>query len=320
MPAPRQFVPERCQRRIGQRVVADDDPVFPQRHARRPVAGGRVGARCNPDVLGVAFLTAVPRNHLAIERYRIDLADPRHAERALRDRDAARFLKQLVAIADAHDRRIDAAQHSVNTVQTGDFLLLLLPLGDDFRKNDESADAPFRRAPGTNLPAYPVGRSIRAEERVFLALFSRSPEAAPVDLFPALGKIGKDVVVAPSDNRRLVDTVVRNPSATCVQVSHVAVEHGDGGRAVFDEETQMLLAFPQRFLRPLALGHFPLQIGAVGADLLVEQIVLLSLRQLRRKRHQNALVVGIELLGAEFVGDIQPAKRIAGQGDRGRQE
>ena len=46
--------------------------------------------------------------------------DQGHAEAAFNHRDAARLPEQLVAIAHAHDQRVDAAQHGVDAVEEGD--------------------------------------------------------------------------------------------------------------------------------------------------------------------------------------------------------
>ena len=51
--------------------------------------------------------------------------DPRHAEFSMLDGDAAGFAEQLLLIADAHDRRVDSAEHGVNAGQSLDPLLFL---------------------------------------------------------------------------------------------------------------------------------------------------------------------------------------------------
>src|SRR3954462_12086536 len=47
-------------------------------------------------------------------------ADPRQAEPSRFDSDAARRLQKLLTVADTHDCAIDAAQHCVDAVKTGD--------------------------------------------------------------------------------------------------------------------------------------------------------------------------------------------------------
>ena len=60
--------------------------------------------------------------------------------------DAARLAQELSGIADADDRRIDAAQHRVNAAQPRDLLFLQLALGDVDR------DRADHRPPGGPRP------------------------------------------------------------------------------------------------------------------------------------------------------------------------
>jgi hypothetical protein len=64
---------------------------LPQCAAGRPLAIGRSRACREPDDIHIAFLTAVPGDDLAIERLRIDQANPRHPECTRVDGDPAGF-------------------------------------------------------------------------------------------------------------------------------------------------------------------------------------------------------------------------------------
>ena len=52
-------------------------------------------------------------------------------------------------------------------------------------------------------------------------------------------------------DRRLLDFVIGQPAGARRQIAHVAVEHGDAGRGVFDEQAELPLALAQAFKRDL---------------------------------------------------------------------
>src|SRR5208282_658806 len=63
-------------------------------------------------------------------RARRNQAYPRHPEPAFLHGDAASLAEQLAPVADAYDGRVDAAEHRLNSAETGDTFLLQAVLRD----------------------------------------------------------------------------------------------------------------------------------------------------------------------------------------------
>ncbi len=79
--------------------------------------------RHQPDVV---LTGAFPGHRFHAVGFFLHDADPRQLESPGPDGDAAGFAEQLLAIANAHDGRVDPAQHGVDAVQPGDMPLLFL--------------------------------------------------------------------------------------------------------------------------------------------------------------------------------------------------
>src|SRR6185437_14482023 len=96
--------------------------------------------------------------------------------------------------------------------------------------------------------------SIAAGKRILVAFLDGAGEAALVDGFPTLGKIGEEFVMAAADDVA-VQAIAGKPAAARNQISHVAIEHGDGGGTVFDKQAKLLLTGAQSLFGLLALRN-----------------------------------------------------------------
>jgi hypothetical protein len=96
----------------------------------------------------------------------IQLDHPRQHEFARRDRDPARLPEQFAAIANAHDRAVDPAQHGVHAVQAPDPRIRLLSRGDiAANRDDQRLAARIQRAAMKLGPAF---AAIAAHEGVIV--------------------------------------------------------------------------------------------------------------------------------------------------------
>lgn len=82
-------------------------------------------------------------------------------------------------------------------------------------------------------------------------------KAAAVYGLPVVRDLGKDLIVRSAKDLPVFEMIVRYPSAAGRNVVHIAVEHGEGGGRVQDEEPEFLLALPERLLGPFAFGDIP---------------------------------------------------------------
>src|ERR1700719_2633999 len=130
MPPSEQILTELTQGWFRRNIVANDGLRLAQRPAGRPLAIGHPLARREPDLLDVASLAAIPCDNLAIQRLRVDHANPRHSECARLNRSPARLPEQCFPIVHTYDQRIDTAQHGVDAIQASDPVLRLHSLGD----------------------------------------------------------------------------------------------------------------------------------------------------------------------------------------------
>ena len=80
------------------------------------------------DFVQITLIGSFPHQRRCAHAARLYQADPGHAKAALLYGDAARFAKQFAPVANAHDGRIDPAEHGLNAAQAGDAFLLHAPL------------------------------------------------------------------------------------------------------------------------------------------------------------------------------------------------
>ncbi len=178
MATSQQLIPELIQGSVGRDIVANDRLRLPQCAARRPAAIRCSLTRREPDHVDVALLAAVPRDNLAIQRFRVDHADPGHLECARFDCDSARLLEQRISISHAQDECIDPTQHGVYAIQTLDSVLRLHLLGDVFADACCSDDFADTRAQQRIVPANEAPHARTCEDLVLV--------------MPCLGQIGKE--------------------------------------------------------------------------------------------------------------------------------
>src|SRR5262245_25679830 len=99
-----------------------------------------------------------------------------------------------------------------------------LSLGDVLGVDDDSADGPVVFAPGLDLPTHPLDRSIPADERVLVGPIGLSLKSAAMDFLPALGDLGKDVVMILTDDVGFLHTEVAEPAFAYKEVVHLPIE------------------------------------------------------------------------------------------------
>ncbi|MCA9796288.1 MAG: hypothetical protein KC910_30990 [Candidatus Eremiobacteraeota bacterium] len=109
------------------------------------------------------------------------------------------------------------------------------PLSNDLAEDQQACNLPLAVAPGMHLPAEPDGRTVGPGKSVQVLFFHCPLEAALVNLAPALGQIGKEFIVADPDERPIGQLKVLAPASTDLEITHLAVEHGHGGRTILDE-------------------------------------------------------------------------------------
>ena len=135
-------------------------------------------------------------------------------------------------------------------------LFVLFLLGNVLGEDDNATDAAVRSPPGMDLPAEPLDGEIRADETVFLAIQVFPCQRAPMQRLPAIGDLGKHIVVRAADHVG-VETEIVKPAMAGRDVTHVAIEHGDRSRSMFNEEVEDLSALVQPGLhvgRSYAIG------------------------------------------------------------------
>ena len=121
-----------------------------------------------------------------------------------------------------------------------------LALRDVLGGDDEPADRAVEIAPGPHLPFHPLHGAVVARESLALGTFHGAREAAPVHGFPGFADFGKDLVMAVAERRRR-ELVIVTPARARGEVAHVAVEHRDGRRRIFDEIGELPVAATQVF-------------------------------------------------------------------------
>jgi len=111
----------------------------------------------------------------------------------------------------------------------GDFLLRLLAPGDDL--GEKKISPPILPPPPARdgLPTAAIPWSHRRAEGVLVAPFDRAGEDALVDVPPALGHFGKDLVVRSADDVAGCEVVILHPAVAGLHVAHARVQHGNGG-------------------------------------------------------------------------------------------
>lgn len=102
--------------------------------------------------------------------------------------------------------------------------------GDRFREVDHAADRVGTRIPGPNFPADPVGASVGTNDQLFVRAFCGTSETPLIDCSPPFRRLRKDVVMAPSDESVVGETIVREKSPAHGELLQLAVEHRDGRR------------------------------------------------------------------------------------------
>ena len=81
-----------------------------------------------------------------------------------------------------------------------------------------------------------------------------SLQHAPMDRFPSIGNVGVKLVVAQPGQALAPAPVGFDPASARRHIDHVAIEHGDADRRLFDEHANLRLAVLQRALRRFRVG------------------------------------------------------------------
>ena len=124
----RNCVPRIAHVRIDCDIVDDEGFPFSHRVTDDALPFWQVIARRDANLGKIVRFTAGPRRRLDLERVLIAPADPRQPEATVFHGNPARLTQQLILVTDAHDRRINAAQHRVNPAQPRDSFLGTQPL------------------------------------------------------------------------------------------------------------------------------------------------------------------------------------------------
>ena len=148
----------------------------------------------------------------------------------------------LVDRDDAVDRRVeDGAGAGLALVEGA----LGLDAGRDvLREQDDASHNARGVPPGPGLPPEPLDVAIGSLEGVVGGAENFAQEGPAVDLAPPIGDFGRDVVVRAA-LEVVGQAVVAAPPAARGEVPHVAVEHGEGGGGVLDEDLELGLALPK---------------------------------------------------------------------------
>jgi hypothetical protein len=92
-------------------------------------------------------------------------------------------------------------------------------------------------------------REILANEAVLLAIEVFAGQRTAMQVFPSLRDFRKEFVVRAADDVDRTEAIVLTPAAADREVPHLAIEHGQRRRGMFDEELEDLAAFSQLQLR-----------------------------------------------------------------------
>ena len=93
--------------------------------------------------------------------------------------------------------------------------------------------------PGLNLPADPLFGAIGPPERFPGMALDRSGKTPTVNFAPMFRDLWEDVVVGSTHQFLVAKVIVVPETAARRQVSHLAVEHGDGYRSELRETPQV---------------------------------------------------------------------------------
>jgi hypothetical protein len=148
--------------RVVRDVVRDGGALVPDRLRCERVALRHPFAHCQHDLVGVLASGPMPGGRNQRARLRIQHADPCNRETPCFDCDAAGLLEQLSAVAHAHDRGVDAAQHRVDAVEGRDPFILRLALAHVLDYGHDVSRAPVR-------PAHRGGGNVRPDHGAILA-------------------------------------------------------------------------------------------------------------------------------------------------------
>jgi hypothetical protein len=129
-----------------------------------------------------------------------------------------------------------------------------LALGDVLAEQDDPAHRAVGLPPGPQLPAQPLHGAIEPLEGVFVRRQGFSGQAPSMHLPPVRRDLGEDVIVAAADDVLVAQEVIVSPAAADLQITHLAIEHGQGGRAWSTSEAQAFAVIVQRHFGSLALG------------------------------------------------------------------
>src|ERR1035438_4772385 len=111
-------------------------------------------------------------------------------------------------------------------------------MGNVLAKDDNAPNASFRGPPGMDLPAQPMHRKILANEAVLLAIEVFAGQRTAMQVFPSLRDFRKEFVVRAADDVDRTEAIVLTPAAADREVPHLAIEHGQRRRGMFDEEPE----------------------------------------------------------------------------------
>jgi hypothetical protein len=249
------------------------DVLDHREQADRPVrfveAGqGQAAPQRPPAAVAVALLVG-QRAHLAcVQRGQERLIErevfgrrhvaPGHAEQHLARVPEGRA-HRVVGRQEAPAVRVDQRHPDPGLLEDGaeprlavvERLRHLRPLGEDLAEQHQPADRTAGVVPRPHLPAHPVGVAVAADERLAGVALDRAGQAALVDLAPARRQLGEHVVVAAPAQRLIGELVVGDEPPADLEVPQLAIEQGDRGGRVLDEQPQARLARRHRGLGAL---------------------------------------------------------------------
>ncbi len=74
------------------------------------------------------------------------------------------------------------------------------------------------------------------DEIVFLGLHNLTCKPSAMRRFPSVWDFWKDIVMGSAYNVLIYKLIIRHPASTSGNVSHLTVEHGEGGWRIFNEQ------------------------------------------------------------------------------------
>ena len=131
--------------------------------------------------------------------------------------------------------------------------LSLFALSNVLAEDHNAAHRAVVGSPGKNLAPHPQHASIRQLQLALPDLQPLAGKAALVFLPPALWKSGEELVMRMPDDLGIAKGMHLQPSPARGQVAHLAIEHGQRRRSVFDEHLQQLFARGDFHLSPLPI-------------------------------------------------------------------